>query len=386
MTLPPPEVRSVFARLAAASRKGAPALVGFYLAENAQIEDAWSFAPGLKAEIRLGGTRYPTDLLRLAAVVFDAVGAYTYLGGPQRVEWLTREGLARSLGRGALSIEIPGEEADRCLSDPREPLLRIGVALRDDPETRSLLVALTPTAERGRLWLRPRRVVLVNGALDAARDASWRLRDVESDSLREVWTPLLRPSNNPPLPVRFGPVSARETEIFRLNVPFVAQASFSAIDPLIEPVLEQLSRSRTALELALGEVRREGVLSPRLLDDLLRVEWDRWNEALVEVVESADGRAAEARLAMATVAFVAARPARAGHTSCVLRKGRGVGREAEVDYEVVAEERPFQFLWRCWGVQNLTASTSGSGRQYRLPPADGRSLKPSSGTTSQRSS
>ena len=360
--MPMTNVRAVFPRLAAASRKGPSALVDFYLAEHSRVEDAWSFAPGLKAELRLGGTRYPTDVLRLAAVVFDAVGAYTFLGGPQRLQWLTREGLARSLGKGELALDLPAEEALRCLRDPRDPMLRVGVAVRDDAETKTLLEALAPTTERGRLWLRPRRVALIQGATPAGEESGWRLRDVESDSLGEVWSPVLKPSGNAPLPLRFGPVSSRENEIFRLVVPFVARVPFGAIDPFLEPVSETLSRGRTALELALGEVRREGSLSPRLLTELLRVEWDRLNRALVARVESAEGQVAGARLGVATVALVAARPSPTSQPACILRRGRSAGREPEIDYELRVNEGGPQFLWRCWGVQSLTPSSGTTTR------------------------
>jgi hypothetical protein len=366
----------VFREFADKSRAGATAVVAHYLAHHARIEDAWRHAPGLKADLRLGGAQYPVDLLSLAAVVFDAVAAHSFVGGAQRVEWLTREGLVDSLGREEIELDLAAAEADRLFRDARDPLLRIGVALRDDAESAALFAALTEPASRGRLWFRPRRVALVNAAATTTQDAKWHLRDVDSASLREVWTPV--PSGapgNPAFPVRFGPTSGREREVFRLHISFPVGLDFAALDEFLLPLAEDLTRCRTAFELAMGEIQRRGTLSPRLLEDLLKLEWERWDAVLAATLETEVVRRTGARLARATVAFVAPPEPRPDATLCVLRRGRG--RETEIAYDNRPDERPARFLWRCWGVQTPNQRTGrfGATGNARMP----ESARPPSG-------
>jgi hypothetical protein len=364
--------KPVFRELAEASRGGATSVVAHYLAHHARIEDAWLHAPGLKADLRLGGAQYPVDLLSVAAVVFDAVAAHSFVGGAQRVEWLTREGLVDSLGRAEIELDLAAAEADRLLRDARDPLLRIGVALRDDAESAALFGALEETASRGRLWLRPRRVALVNAAAGPAQAPNWRLRDVDSASLREVWTPVpAGATGSPAFPVRFGPTSGREREVVRLTLSFPVGLDLSALDRFLLPLSEDLARCRTAFELAMSEILRRGTLSPRLLEDLLKLEWERWDAVLEATLETEEARRTGARLARATVAFVAPPEPRTDATLCVLRRGRA--REAEIAYDNRPDDRPARFLWRCWGVQTPSQRMGrfGATGNVRVPVISG---------------
>ena len=341
----------VFRQLTEATRKGPAALADFYLGEARRVEDAWAFTPGLKAEIRIGGPPFPHDLLRFAPVFFDAIAVYPFLGGTQRVQWLTREGLARDLSRGSIAVSLPREEAVRAFQDPANPLLRLGVALRDEEDHRQMLRDLAPTTGTRRYWVRPRRVALVDAGIAGA--PQWRLRDVESEDLREIWSPVVSGATNQALPVRFGPVSARETEILRLQVPFAADIPLAEVVEFLEPVRDTLARCRTALELALGEIRREGTLSSRVADGLVGVEWNRWGQELTDLLERRKVRGLETRLCSIKASLVAARTPPGTRSMTVLSRGRMVGDQSQIDSQHTTEDKPIQFLWRFWGVQTL---------------------------------
>lgn len=352
MTNAPATGEPVFRQLTEATRKGPAALADFYLGESRRVEDVWAFTPGLKAEIRVGGPPFPHDFLRFAPVFFDGVALYPFLGGTQRVQWLTREGLARDLARGSIAVSLPREEALRTFGDPANPLVRLGVALRDEEDHRQMLRDLAPTTATRRFWVRPRRVALVDAGVPGA--PQWRLRDVESEDLREIWSPVVAGVSNPALPVRFGPVSVRETEILRLQVPFAADIPLGEVVEFLEPVRDTLARCRTALELALGEIRREGTLSSRVADGLVGVEWNRWGQELTDLVERRKVRGLETRLCSIKASLVAARFPPGSRSITVLSRGRVVGDQAEIAHQHMTEEKPIQFLWRFWGVQPLS--------------------------------